>query len=172
MPSRMRSASARLAGSSGSSWPAMRHSFGVPVGALGLILLINTIGSVVVAAFVGRLIQRMGTAALLAVAACCAARSVRMRTTSGDVHFEGRLARGAEFDAQTVSGDLKVRAGFEDGLTYEAATVTGDINDCFNAEAEHSKYGPGNKLNGSRGGGSAHVRLKTMSGEIDLCDRK
>jgi DUF4097 and DUF4098 domain-containing protein YvlB len=100
------------------------------------------------------------------------AHSVRLRSTSGDLHFEGRLTRGADFDGQTVSGDLKVRAGSEDGLTFEAASVTGDINDCFNVEAEHAKYGPGNKLNGTRGGGSAHVRLKTMSGEIDLCDRK
>jgi fucose permease len=57
----------------GTAWPAMRHSFGVPVGDLGLILLVNTIGSVVVAAFVGRLIQRLGVSVLLAVAASCAA---------------------------------------------------------------------------------------------------
>src|SRR5580692_4665172 len=57
----------------GTAWPAMRHSFGAPVGALGLILLINTIGSVVVATFVGRLIQRLGAAAVLAVAGVCAA---------------------------------------------------------------------------------------------------
>ena len=57
----------------GTAWPAMRHSFGVPVGSLGLILLVNTIGSVVVSAFVGRLILRLGTAAVLAVAGSCAA---------------------------------------------------------------------------------------------------
>lgn len=57
----------------GTAWPAMRHSFGAPVGALGLILLVNTVGSVVVAAFVGRMIVRMGTAAVLAVAGTCAA---------------------------------------------------------------------------------------------------
>ena len=57
----------------GTAWPAMRHSFGVPVGDLGLILLVNTIGSVVVAAFVGRLIQRLGVSILLAVAGSCAA---------------------------------------------------------------------------------------------------
>ena len=57
----------------GTAWPAMRHSFGEPVGALGLILLINTIGSVVVAAFVGRMIVRMGTSAVLSVAGACAA---------------------------------------------------------------------------------------------------
>jgi fucose permease len=57
----------------GTAWPAMRHSFGVPVGALGLILLINTVGSVAIAAFVGRLIQRIGTAAVLAIAGLGAA---------------------------------------------------------------------------------------------------
>jgi fucose permease len=57
----------------GTAWPAMRHSFGAPVGDLGLILLINTIGSVAVSAFVGRLIHRIGVIALLAVAGLCAA---------------------------------------------------------------------------------------------------
>jgi fucose permease len=57
----------------GTAWPAMRHSFGAPVGDLGLILLVNTIGSVAVSAFVGRLIHRLGVVALLAVAALCAA---------------------------------------------------------------------------------------------------
>lgn len=57
----------------GTAWPAMRASFGVPVGDLGLILLVNTLGSVIVAVFVGRLIQRLGISALLAVAGSCAA---------------------------------------------------------------------------------------------------
>jgi fucose permease len=57
----------------GTAWPAMRQSFGVPVGDLGLILLVNTVGSVVIAAFVGRLIQRLGVSVLLAVAAAIAA---------------------------------------------------------------------------------------------------
>jgi fucose permease len=57
----------------GTAWPAMRHSFGAPVGDLGLLLLVNTLGSIVVAAFVGRLIHRLGISALLAVAASCAA---------------------------------------------------------------------------------------------------
>lgn len=101
------------------------------------------------------------------------AHSVRLRSTSGDLTFEGRLARGADFDAQSVSGDLKVRAGSEDGFEFEAASVTGDISDCFNVEAQRTgEYGPGHKLNGARGGGGGHVRLKTMSGEIELCDRR
>jgi fucose permease len=59
----------------GTAWPAMRQSFGAPVGDLGLVLLASTLGSVLIAAFVGRLIHRLGIGALLAVAAACAALS-------------------------------------------------------------------------------------------------
>ena len=101
------------------------------------------------------------------------AHSVRLRSTSGDIHFGGRLLRGVDFDAQSVNGDLKVRGAFEDGFQYEVQSLSGDISDCFNVKAERaSEYGPGAKLNGTRGGGGGHVRLKTMSGEIELCDKE
>jgi fucose permease len=57
----------------GTAWPSMRATFGVPVGDLGLILLIATAGSVLVTAFVGPLIRRLGVPALLAVAGSVAA---------------------------------------------------------------------------------------------------
>lgn len=100
------------------------------------------------------------------------AHSMRARSTSGDIRLEGRLTRGAEVDLQSVSGDLKVRGGAADGFQYEVSSLSGDIGDCFNVEPERtSKYGPGHTLNGTRGTGSAHVRIKTMSGDIELCDR-
>src|ERR1700683_1834383 len=57
----------------GTAWPSMRGTFGAPVGDLGLILLLATAGSVLVTAFVGRLIRRLGVAALLTVAGLTAA---------------------------------------------------------------------------------------------------
>jgi len=60
----------------GTAWPSMRATFGVPVGDLGLILLLGTAGSVLVTAFVGTLIQRLGVPALLAVAGLCSAVGV------------------------------------------------------------------------------------------------
>ncbi|MCU1490286.1 MAG: major facilitator superfamily 1 [Acidimicrobiaceae bacterium] len=57
----------------GTAWPAMRSSFGAPVGDLGLILLVSSLGSVAVSAFVGRLIHRLGVIALLATASLCTA---------------------------------------------------------------------------------------------------
>ncbi len=57
----------------GTAWPSMRATFGAPVGDLGLILLTTTAGSVLVTAFVGPLIRRLGVPALLAVAGSVAA---------------------------------------------------------------------------------------------------
>ncbi|TLY81018.1 MAG: DUF4097 domain-containing protein [Gammaproteobacteria bacterium] len=100
------------------------------------------------------------------------ARSVRVRTTSGDLRFEGKLLRGASFDAESVSGELIVRASAQAGYEYEVTTFSGDIRDCFNVEAERTdKYGPGHRLSGTRAAGGAHVRLRTMSGGVELCDR-
>jgi len=57
----------------GTAWPSMRATFGAPVGALGLVLLLATAGSVLVTAFVGTLIKRLGVPALLTVAGSCSA---------------------------------------------------------------------------------------------------
>jgi DUF4097 and DUF4098 domain-containing protein YvlB len=100
------------------------------------------------------------------------ARSVRAHSTSGDLRIDARLDQGADFEAQTVSGDVKVHAPAEGGFQYDVATLSGDISDCFNAEPERSsQYGPGHNLRGTRGAGSAHLRLRTMSGDVALCDR-
>jgi DUF4097 and DUF4098 domain-containing protein YvlB len=103
------------------------------------------------------------------------AHNVRVRSTSGDLGFEGKLAQGAYFEAESVSGDLSVRATPEGPLDYEVSTFSGDIKNCMGAEAERvSKYGPGRRLNGTRGtpgSSEAKIRLKTMSGDVELCDK-
>lgn len=96
------------------------------------------------------------------------AGAVRLRTTSGDVHFEGKLKQGANFDAATVSGDLTVRAPSEAGYTYEASTFSGDIKDCLDTPVQKGTVGQ--SLSGTRGAGGGHVRLKAMSGDVQLCD--
>jgi DUF4097 and DUF4098 domain-containing protein YvlB len=99
-------------------------------------------------------------------------RAVRARTTSGSMEVQGKLAKDAEFDLQTVSGDVKLHASAGGGYDYEVSTFSGSIRNCFNAEAERtSRYGPGERLIGTRGKGDAHVRIKTMSGGIDVCDK-
>src|SRR5437868_12786607 len=113
-----------------------------------------------------------GTVSGTLVVSLDSARSVRARSTSGDVHFEGKLARGADFDATSVSGDLNVRASADAGYAYEVSTFSGDISNCFNATPSEHGHLPGHTLQGTRGDGAGHLRLKTMSGDVQLCDRK
>ena len=98
-------------------------------------------------------------------------RSVRLRTINGDVHLNGSLVKDADVDAQTVSGDVKMHAAAEMGYEYEVTTFSGDIGNCFSVEADKSRHGPGQRLSGTLGKGNAHVRIKTMNGDIQLCDK-
>jgi DUF4097 and DUF4098 domain-containing protein YvlB len=100
------------------------------------------------------------------------ARSVRAHTTSSAVRVEGTLARSATVEASSVSGNLTVRAGADGGFGYEVSSFSGTISDCFNVSPEHTKYGPGSRLEGTRGDGAGRVRVKTMSGNVELCDRQ
>jgi len=100
------------------------------------------------------------------------ARSVRMRTISGDVSLRGKLTKDADVDTQTVSGEIKMSTDSDAGFEYDVSSFSGDIGNCFNAKSERtSRYGPGERLSGSLGKGGGHVRLKTMSGDINLCDK-
>jgi DUF4097 and DUF4098 domain-containing protein YvlB len=100
-------------------------------------------------------------------------RNVRVRTTSGDFDFEGKLAKSGTFEVETVSGDLSIRAVPQTGLDYEVSTFSGDIKNCMGKQAERvSKYGPGRRLTGTDGSGdTTRLRLKTMSGDVELCDK-
>jgi hypothetical protein len=113
----------------------------------------------------------VGTVNGALIASLDGARSVRAHTTSGDLRFDGTLSHGATLEASSISGDLAVRAGAEGGYAFEVSSFSGDISDCFKANPEHTKYGPGSRLEGTRGDGAGHVRLKTMSGDVQLCDR-
>jgi hypothetical protein len=57
------------------------------------------------------------------------------------------------------------------GYAYEASSFSGDIDDCFGQRADKSEYGPGSRLNGTRGTGDGHIRVKSLSGTVSLCDR-
>ena len=50
------------------------------------------------------------------------------------------------------------------------SSFSGDISDCFGAKSEKSGF-VGHSISGTRGEGAGHMRLKTMSGDVELCDR-
>jgi DUF4097 and DUF4098 domain-containing protein YvlB len=97
--------------------------------------------------------------------------SLRMRSTSGDFKLRGQLAREARVDMETVSGDVRIDAPSDAGFATEISTFSGDINNCFGTKAEEPEHGPGARLNIVRGAGGAKLRVKTLSGDVALCDR-
>ena len=101
------------------------------------------------------------------------ARSIRSRSTSGDLRFEARLTRGATVDVTSVSGAVNLRIPADGGFAYEVSSFSGDLSDCFDAKPQRAgSYMPGSSLEGTRGDGAGHVHAKTMSGNLRLCDRE
>ena len=98
----------------GTAWPSMRATFGAPVGDLGLILLITTIGSVLVTAVVGPLIRRLGVPTLLAVAGLLAA-----------IGYAGFAAAPGLWLVLSVAVLLGASAGMMDGGLNTAVALTG-----------------------------------------------
>jgi DUF4097 and DUF4098 domain-containing protein YvlB len=98
---------------------------------------------------------------------------VRGRTTSGNLEVSGKLTRDGRVDVEGVSGDISLRLSAPGGLALEIESFSGDIEGCLADNVERvSKYGPGVRLNTRNvEAGGARVRAKTLSGDIDICDR-
>ena len=98
--------------------------------------------------------------------------SLRLRSTSGDIRVSAASERGSGVDVESVSGDVTLNLKAPAGLEFEAESFSGDIDSCFGARAEStSARSPGTALRRVRGEGGARVRVKTMSGDISICDR-
>jgi DUF4097 and DUF4098 domain-containing protein YvlB len=103
--------------------------------------------------------------------ALAAAHTVHIHTTSGDITFNGSVSRGALIEGETISGEFKVRASAAAGYEYEVSSFSGEIENCFGQESERtSQHGPGTRLSGKRGTGDGKLRLRSLSGDISLCD--
>lgn len=97
---------------------------------------------------------------------------LRVRTTSGDVRVGGRLAKAAQAEFESISGDLSMKVAADAGFIADADTFSGSLTNCFGVRAEPvGKYGPGERMSVTRGAGGARIRVKTMSGDVRICDR-
>jgi DUF4097 and DUF4098 domain-containing protein YvlB len=100
------------------------------------------------------------------------ARSLRVRSTSGDVSFTGKLTGSPTVDVESVSGELTLKASADGGFSYELTSFSGEISNCFGGTAQRtSQYTPGQSLRGTLGQGSGRVHMRSMSGELTLCDK-
>jgi DUF4097 and DUF4098 domain-containing protein YvlB len=98
---------------------------------------------------------------------------VRGRTTSGSLNVTARLARDGRIDVEGVSGDITLRLTSPGSLSTEIESFSGDIGGCLARDKVErvSKYGPGVRLNLRAAEAGPRVRAKTLSGDIEICDR-
>lgn len=97
---------------------------------------------------------------------------VQLHTVSGSISFRGRLEKSGDMEVEAVSGSVNVSATAEAGYTYDVSTFSGGINSCFaDGDLRRRSRGSGSELHGTRGEGSADLRLRAMSGSVTLCDR-
>ncbi|MBU1356527.1 MAG: DUF4097 domain-containing protein [Candidatus Edwardsbacteria bacterium] len=90
---------------------------------------------------------------------------IKINSTSGDVRFQGPLSGVNDSAIATVSGDVSL--GLEKGSSamIEAGTVSGDI-DC-GLELAGSRQSS-RSLSGKLGDGQGSLKVKTVSGDIEI----
>lgn len=97
---------------------------------------------------------------------------VRMNTTTGDMIFQAQLNKGGRFSAETINGEIEINFHGKVSAKFEIETFNGSIRNCFGPKAERtSKYAPGKELNFSEGDGDGWVTVKTLNGDVGICNK-
>lgn len=101
------------------------------------------------------------------------ASEIRGRTTSGNLELRGKLTKDGRVDVEGVSGDLILNLSAPGGFSADIESFSGDIEGCLAKGVERvSKYGPGTRLSlRTVESGGPRIRAKTLSGDIEICDK-
>ena len=96
----------------------------------------------------------------------------RLRSTSGDLGVRGRLATDARMDFESISGDVRLDLEGPVSAEFDVSSFNGDIRNCFGPKpVRTSEYAPGSELRFREGQGGARVRIKTLNGDISVCNK-
>jgi len=105
----------------------------------------------------------------------------RAKSVSGDIVFGGALAKGGRYVFQSHSGDVTFYADESTGFEVAAGTFSGEISSdlklvsTFGGEGEGGqpghrpkRGGPGQRVQGTFGDGSAFLELGSFSGNVKI----
>lgn len=92
---------------------------------------------------------------------------VSMESVSGDLFLTGSLATDGSADLHSMSGDIHLTLNGQPHGKLTASSFSGDIHSPW-GKANEPEYGPGSSLSTRLGAGSAHIKLKTFSGDVDI----
>jgi DUF4097 and DUF4098 domain-containing protein YvlB len=96
----------------------------------------------------------------------------RLRSTSGDLGLKGRLTAEARLDFESISGDVRLDLEGPIGAEFDVSSFNGDIRNCFGPPpVRTSEHAPGRELRFREGQGTARVRIKTLNGDVSVCNK-
>jgi len=96
----------------------------------------------------------------------------RLRSTSGDLGLKGHLAQDARIDFESISGDVRLDLQGTVGAEFDVSSFNGEIRSCFGPKpVRTSEYAPGTEWRHREGQGTARVRIKTLNGDINVCNK-
>ena len=98
------------------------------------------------------------------------ARAVRLHSTSGGITLHAQLLRGGIVKSDSVSGSQRLSVSAPAGYAYAAEAFSGHLENCFGQPVIHNHYGPGSRMDGTRGPGEGRVRIGSLSGNVSRCD--
>jgi DUF4097 and DUF4098 domain-containing protein YvlB len=94
------------------------------------------------------------------------ARSIRAKVLSGNISYDGDLAKDGRYVLEAMSGRIEMIIPAASGFELEAETFSGGIQSDFSVTV--SGRLSGRELRGVVNGGGASLRLKSFSGSIAL----
>lgn len=94
------------------------------------------------------------------------ANSVRAKSISGDIRYEGKIHLQGRYSLKAHSGDVEVFLPADSAFDLEADTFSGDVQSDFSIEVS-GKFSP-RKIRGVVNKGGASLILSSFSGDIRL----
>jgi DUF4097 and DUF4098 domain-containing protein YvlB len=96
----------------------------------------------------------------------------RFNTTNGEIRIDGTSTDDARIEAESINGAIHMTLRGKPNAAFDIETFNGGIRNCFGPKPRRtSEYAPGTVLRFSEGEGEGQVRIKTLNGSIELCNK-
>jgi len=106
------------------------------------------------------------------------AERVGIRSVSGDITYEGPLAKNGRYDLNTHSGDVHLELAGNTGFEVNANSFSGSIRSdvpltmgATGRSSEGRRGGRGESMHATYGDGSAVLTIRTFSGDVVISKR-
>lgn len=96
-------------------------------------------------------------------------QGAKLDTTSGDVRFAAELGGNGDYEFHSVSGNVVLSLPRIPAATFDASSFSGDIATDFGPKPQRtSEFAPGKAWHYQSGSGNADIRIRTLSGDIQI----